>query len=80
MVVARERRKKGRLWAEGYRQDELDRAQEMFGLVFPPDLVALFRERRPVSGQDWRSDFVEIREMPERPFGGLIFDVENDDL
>jgi hypothetical protein len=37
-------------WAEGYSHAELDRAQQAFGLAFPPDLVALLRERRPVDG------------------------------
>lgn len=74
---ARSRRAEGRLWAEGYTQSELDTAQKKYGLVFPPDLVALFLERRPVQGWDWRSDDREIREMLEHPFEGLLFDVEN---
>jgi len=28
-------------WTKGYTQVELDAAQAKFGLVFPPDLVAL---------------------------------------
>lgn len=34
-------------WTKGYTQAELDSAQHRFGLVFPPDLVALLREKRP---------------------------------
>lgn len=71
------RQKDGRVWAEGYTQDELDIAQERFGIVFPPDLIELFLDRRPVLGWDWRSDEQQIREMLERPFEGLLFDVEN---
>lgn len=69
-----------RLWAEGYTQAELDVAQERYGLVFPPDLLALFRDRRPVLGYDWRTDDKEIREMLRWPLEGLLFDVENNAL
>jgi len=76
----RKRRAEGRLWAEGYTQSELDAAQEKYRLVFPPDLIALLRDRRPVLGYDWRSDDKEIREMLRWPFEGLLFDVENNGL
>jgi hypothetical protein len=76
----RQRRAEGRLWAEGYTQAELDVAQEKYGLIFPPDLVALFRERRPVLGYDWRSDDAEIRAMLKWPLEGLQFDVEHNGL
>ena len=33
-------------WSKGYTQTELDDAQHKFGLVFPPDLVALLKDRR----------------------------------
>ncbi len=59
----RNRRAEGRIWAEGYTQQDLDFAQETFGLTFPPDLIALFLARRPVRGWDWRSDGKKIREM-----------------
>ena len=76
----RERRAEGRLWADGYKRSELDAAQEKYGLVFPPDLIALLEDRRPVLGYDWRSDDKEIRQMLKRPLEGLLFDVENNDL
>jgi hypothetical protein len=76
----RKRRAEGRLWAEGYTQSEIDTAQAKYGLVFPPDLVALFRDRRPVLGYDWRSDDREIHAMLKWPFEGLLFDVENNAL
>jgi len=74
---AAERLAEGRLWAEGYTQSELDVAQETYGLVFPPDLVALLRDRRPVLAYDWRTDEEEIRRMLRWPMEGLLFDVEN---
>jgi hypothetical protein len=76
----RKRRADGRVWAEGYTQSELDEAQDKFGLVFPPDLVSLLRDRRPVLAYDWRSDDKEIREMLAWPLEGLLFDVENNTL
>lgn len=76
----RSRRAEGRIWAEGYTRHELDLAQETFGLTFPPDLIALFLERRPVRGWDWRSDGEHIRHMLEWPLEGLLFDVEHNGL
>ena len=76
----RSRRAEGRVWAEGYTQDDLDVAQETFRLTFPPDLIALFLERRPVGGWDWRSDGEKIRQMLEWPLQGLLFDVEHNRL
>ncbi len=73
----RGREAEGRVWAEGYTQEELNIAQGKYGLTFPPDLIAFFLERRPVLGWDWRSDEPEIREMLKRPFEGLLFDVEH---
>ncbi|WP_315729189.1 MULTISPECIES: hypothetical protein [unclassified Bradyrhizobium] len=66
-------------WTRGYTQAELDDAQAKFGLVFPPDLVALLRERRPVRGHDW-ADEAAIRSMLEWPLEGLLFDIEHNAL
>jgi hypothetical protein len=66
-------------WGPGYTPAELDRAQERFGLVFPPDLVALFGDRRPSNGHDW-TDEAAIRKALAWPFKGLLFDVEHNDL
>ncbi|HWA61954.1 MAG TPA: SMI1/KNR4 family protein [Caulobacteraceae bacterium] len=73
----RRRRRDGRDWVKGYTQGELDAAQQKYDLVFPPDLVALLREKRPAIGYDWRTDDKEIREMLAWPLEGLLFDVEN---
>ncbi|MBS0410740.1 MAG: hypothetical protein JSR86_12555 [Proteobacteria bacterium] len=73
----RRRRQDSRTWADGYTQGELDTAQARYDLVFPPDLVALLREKRPVLGYDWRTDDKAIREMLAWPLEGLLFDVEN---
>jgi hypothetical protein len=67
------------IWTNGYTQTELDDAQAKFGLVFPPDLVALLRDRRPLKGH-WWSDEVAIRRMLDWPFEGLLFDVEHNTL
>ena len=76
----RGRRAEDHIWAEGYTRDELDLAQETFGLTFPPDLIDLFLERRPTQGWDWRSDGKKIRGMLAWPLDSLLFDVENNDL
>ena len=68
------------IWAKGYTQVELDQAQETYGLVFPPDLVSLLRDRRPALGYDWRSDGKAIRAALGWPLEGLLFDVENNGL
>jgi hypothetical protein len=67
-------------WTSGYAQWELDAAQERYGLRFPPDLVALLLDRRPVQGWDWRSDDDGIRWALEQPLQGLLFDVEHNCL
>lgn len=64
-------------WAQGYSQAELEDAQARFGLVFPPDLVTLLRERRPVEGYDWNTENARIREMLGWPLGKLLWDVEH---
>jgi hypothetical protein len=63
-------------WTEGYTQSELDRAQRRFGLVFPPDPIALLRRRRPVQGHDW-TDERAIRRALDWHFEGLLQSVEN---
>ena len=68
------------LWAEGYTQGELDDAQERFGLCFPPDLVELLLDRRPLGGWDWRTDEAGIRGVLGFPLSGLLFDVEHNVL
>jgi hypothetical protein len=64
-------------WAKGYTQAELNLAQERYGLRFPPDLVELLLDRRPVEGPDWRSDDKAIRQMLRWPFDLLLFDVDH---
>lgn len=64
----------------GYSQDELEGAQERFGLVFPPDLIALLRERRIPNGYDWTKDDERIREVLSWPLDGILFDVEKSGL
>jgi len=68
------------LWTDGYSSDELDTAQERYGLRFPPDLVELLLDRRPVDGWDWRTDDEGIRRALEHPLGGLLFDLEHNGL
>ena len=63
-------------WTKGYTQSELDRAQQRFGLVFPPDLIALLRRKRPVEGHDWTDDRA-IRRALDWPFEGLLHSVED---
>jgi hypothetical protein len=68
---------KPELWAAGYTAAELDDAQARFGLRFPPDLVALLRDRRPAQGHDWTGPEGRIRRALAWPLEGLLFDVEN---
>ncbi|MFM9861857.1 hypothetical protein RUR49_25640 [Pseudoxanthobacter sp. M-2] len=68
---------KPELWAAGYTAAELDDAQARFGLHFPPDLVALLRDRRPLQGYDWTGPEEPIRRKLSWPLEGLLFDVEN---
>jgi hypothetical protein len=67
-------------WTSGYRQSELDEAQELYDLRFPPDLVELLREKRPSNGYDWRSDGEAIARALRWPLEGLLFEVEENDF
>jgi hypothetical protein len=62
-------------WTKGYSQDELNRAQRRFGLIFPTDLVALLRRKRPVDGHDWTDDCA-IQRALDWPFVSLLTAVE----
>jgi hypothetical protein len=66
-------------WTKGYTQSELDRAQRRFGLVFPPDLIALLRRRRPVEGHHWTDDRAISRAL-EWLFASLLHSVEHGQL
>lgn len=68
------------LWTDGYTSDELDAAQERYRLRFPPDLMELLLDRRPVDGLDWRTDDAAIRRAMEHPLDGLLFDLEHNNL
>jgi hypothetical protein len=67
-------------WGAGYSQSELDAAQGRYGRRFPPDLIELLLDRRPLSGWDWRSDEEGIRRALDHPLDGLLFDLEHNDL
>jgi hypothetical protein len=63
-------------WSPGYTQNELDEAQERYALRFPPDLIALFLERQPTHGYDWRTEDSRIRKMLHWPLDMLLSGVE----
>lgn len=67
-------------WTQGYTQAELEEAQERYRFRFPPDLLALLRDRRPLHSYDWRHDDVAIRKALEWPLEGLLFDLEHSNL
>lgn len=67
-------------WTNGYSADELDAAQDRYELRFPPDLVELLLDRRPIDGWDWRTDDSGIQRALEHPLDGLLFDLEHNDL
>src|ERR1700743_3972377 len=58
-------------WTKGYTEAECERAQSRHGLAFPPDLVALFKRKRPVDGHDWTDD-AAIKRACDWPLDGLI--------
>ena len=66
-------------WTKGYTQSEVERAQSRYDLVFPPDLIALLRRKRPVEGHDWADDRA-IRRALDWPFQALLHSVENGKL
>lgn len=67
-------------WARGYSRAELEAAQARHGVHFPPDLLELLMDRRPVQAYDWRRDDEAIRKALEWPLEGLLFDLEHSNL
>lgn len=63
-------------WSPGYTQRELDEAQDRYALRFPPDLIALFLERRPALGYHWTTEDNRIRQMLRWPLETLLTGVE----
>ncbi|MGN6621754.1 MAG: hypothetical protein ACTHKR_11920 [Sphingomonas sp.] len=63
-------------WLPGYKQAELDEAQERYEFRFPPDLVALLLERQPAPGFNWRGENDSVRRMLRWPLEMLIVGVE----
>jgi hypothetical protein len=71
----------------GYTQAELDDIQAKWDLRFPPDLIALYRQRRRVIEHadfdymrsfDWLTESEEkIRAAIDWPLEGFLFDVEH---
>ncbi|MGE0045981.1 MAG: hypothetical protein AB7J28_02935 [Hyphomonadaceae bacterium] len=68
------------IWRRGYTQAELDDAQAVFNLRFPPDLLALYLDRRPEGGHDWVRGREDIAVALDRPLRGLLFDVKHNSL
>lgn len=67
------------VWTRGFSRAALERAQDRFGLTFPPDLFELLLDRRPAGGPDWTNE-AEIRARLAWPYEGLLFDVEHNGL
>ena len=64
----------------GYGDQELEDIQQKWRLRFPPDLVAIYRQRRSVirGGFDWvKTPVAEIRQMLDWPLEGFLFDVKH---
>lgn len=64
-------------WSTGYKQAELDEAQERYDLQFPPDLIELFLEKQPTLGYNWRIEDSRIRRMLSWPLMKLLSGVED---
>jgi hypothetical protein len=67
----------------GYTQSELNQIQSEWKLRFPPDLVELMREQRPLrsGGFDWlKTSPTKIERAINWPYEGFLFDVEENDL
>lgn len=64
-------------WTRGYSSSELEAAQDRYELRFPPDLIELLLDRRPVDAPDWRTDETAIRKLIAWPLEGILFDIEH---
>ena len=71
----------GVVLAPGLTAGEIDRAEQTYALVFPPDLRELLMFALPVSAgwPDWRAgDDPRIRAQLRAPYEGICFDIEHD--
>lgn len=64
-------------WAAGYSQSQLNEAQERYAIRFPPDLIELFLEKRPVDGYSWEIEDERIRKMLAWPLDMLLAEIDN---
>jgi hypothetical protein len=70
----------GVAFAPGLTAAEVDRAEDAYALVFPPDLRELLMFALPVSPgwPDWRVlDDARIRAQLRAPYEGICFDIEH---
>lgn len=65
-------------WTKGYTATELDEAQRRYAIRFPPDLVELLREKRPIRGYDWTGDDPRIQQKLDWPLNMLLNEVDCD--
>jgi hypothetical protein len=71
----------GVTFAPGLTASEVERAEQSYALVFPPDLRELLMFALPVSSgwPDWRAtDDARIRAQLRAPYEGICFDIEHD--
>lgn len=64
-------------WTDGYTQSQLEEAQERYDVRFPPDLIELLLEKRPVEGYRWETEDRLIRKMLAWPLDILLGEVDN---
>lgn len=65
-------------WTTGYTAAQLDDAQAKYGVRFPPDLIDLYRQCRPIRGYHWARDEEEIWDRLKWPLESILFDVRHD--
>lgn len=63
-------------WHDGYSIYEIEGAQQIYGVRFPPDFIELLTSRHPSLGYDWTCDNTHLKTAFEWPFEGFLFDVE----
>lgn len=76
----------GITFEKGLSNEEFQKIESVYGIVFPPDLKSIYRNFLPISNQfyNWR-DFSDenIEKIKRRiycPINGILFDIEKSDF
>lgn len=76
----------GITFEKGLSNEEFQKIESVYGIVFPPDLKSIYRNFLPISNQfyNWRDfsdeNIEKIKRQIYYPIDGIMFDIERNDF